>query len=216
MKTDETLQKDIEKSLKWEPQLKDAEIGVKVTKGVVTLTGTVDTYYKKSEAEKAVKKVHGVKAIVEEITVRPGDSKNINDSYLAAKILDVFKSNFFIPDKNILVFVEKGWVTLEGNVSWNYQKEAAKNAVALLDGVRGISNRITTKSERKDIVKRNAIEKALSSNAALEDDDIHVLVKDNDVTLSGLVKSLWDKEESERIAWKAPGVWSVSNEIIVD
>jgi osmotically-inducible protein OsmY len=216
MKTDEILQKDVQESLKWEPQLQAAEIGVIAKEGVVTLTGTVDSYYKKSEAEKAVKKVHGVKAIVEEIAVRPSTSKSISDSYLAAKILELFKSNFSIPDKKIFVFVEKGWVTLEGSVNWNYQKEAAKNAVTGLDGVRGISNHITTKSERKDAVKKSAIEKALSSNAALEDDDIHVLVKDSDVILSGLVKSLWDKEEAERIAWKAPGIWSVSNEIIVD
>jgi osmotically-inducible protein OsmY len=128
MKTDEILQKDVQEAIKWEPQLHTTEIGVIAKNGIITLTGTVDNYYKKNEAEKAAKKVNGVKAIVEKIEVKQNNNKSINDNYIAEKILNVFKSNFSIPDEKIKLKVEKGWVTLEGNVNWNYQKEAAKNA----------------------------------------------------------------------------------------
>lgn len=216
MKTDEILQKDVQDSLNWEPQLKSTDIGVTARDGIVTLTGTVDNYYKKAEAEKAAKKVSGVKALIEKIIIKPNGEKGINDTYIAEKILALFKSSFSIPDEKILVSVEKGWVTLEGNVNWNYQKEAAKNIVAGLNGVCGITNNITTKSDRKDAVKKKAIENAINNNAALQEDNIQVKVKDSDVTLSGLVKTFFEKEEAERIAWNAPGIWSVTNEIGVD
>ena len=216
MKSDENLQKDVQDALKWEPQLRAAEIGVIAKNGIVTLTGTVDNYYKKSEAENAAKKVSGVKAIVEKIEIKTPDSKSINDNYIAEKILNVFKSDFSIPDEKIKLKVEKGWVTLEGNVNWNYQKEAAKNAVIDLMGVRGVTNNIMTRTNRNDAIKKTAIEKAIHNNAALEHDHIEVSVNNNDVNLSGLVASFFEKEEAERIAWKTPGVWSVDNEIGVD
>lgn len=216
MKTDEILQKDVQEALKWEPQLHAAEIGVIAKNGIVTLTGTVDNYYKKNEAENAVKKVNGVKAIVEQIEVKQTDSKSVNDNYIAEKILNIFKSNFSIPDEKIRIKVEKGWVTLEGDVNWNYQKEAAKNAVIALMGVRGVTNNIRTRSDRNDFVKKSTIEKAILNSAALENDHIEVSVKNNEVKLSGLVNSFFEKEEAERIAWKIPGIWSVDNEIGVD
>ncbi|UPT69889.1 MAG: BON domain-containing protein [Flavobacterium sp. JAD_PAG50586_2] len=154
MKTDAILQKEVQDALIWEPQLKGADIGVITRDGIVTLTGTVDSYYKKTEAEKVVKKVSGVKALVEKITVKLNPEKSFNDTYIAGKILELFRSSFSIPDESIFVFVEKGWVTLEGTVNWNYQKEAAKNVVAGLMGVCGITNNITTKSDRKDAVKK--------------------------------------------------------------
>jgi osmotically-inducible protein OsmY len=216
MKTDEILQKNVQDALKWEPQLRAAEIGVIAKNGIITLTGTVDNYYKKNEAENATKKVHGVKAIVERIEVKTPDSKTINDNYIAEKILNVFKSDYSIPDDTLKLKVEKGWVTLEGNVNWNYQKEAAKNAVADLMGVKGVTNNIKTKTDRNDEVKKTTIQKAIANNAALQHNHIEVSVKNSDVKLSGLVNSFFEKEEAERLAWKAPGVWSVSNEIGVD
>ncbi len=216
MKTDEILQKEVQEALKWEPQLYAAEIGVLANDGIVTLTGTVDNYYKKMEAENAAKKVKGVKAIVERIEIKPDGSRTINDNYIAEKIVSLLRSDFSIPDEKITVKVEKGWVTLEGNVNWNYQKEAAKNAIIKLMGVRGVSNNIKTRSDRNDEVRKNVIEKAIHNNAALQNDHIEVTVKNNDVKLSGLVNSFFEKEEAERIAWNAPGIWSVSNEIAVE
>jgi osmotically-inducible protein OsmY len=196
--------------------LHDVEIGVIANDGVVTLSGIVDNYYKKNEAENAAKKVNGVKAIVERIEINTPNSKRINDNYIAEKIIKAFKSNFSIPDEKLKIKVEKGWVTLEGNVNWNYQKEAARNEVIDLLGVRGVTNNIKTRTERSDDVKKNTIEKAIRSSAALENSHIEVVVKNSDVKLSGLVNSYFEKEEAERIAWKAPGIWSVSNEIGVD
>lgn len=216
MNPDKILQKNVEETLKWEPQLKALQIGVTAKDGIITLTGTVDNYFKKSEAEKAVKKVNGVRAIVEEIEVKPIDLKNISDHHIAEKILGIFKSSFAIPDDKILIEVEKGWVTLEGNVNWNHQKEAARNAVADILGVKGITDNILTKSAHKDVVRKAAVENALKNNAALQEDNIIITVKDGDVTLSGLVKTFFEKEEAERIAWKIPGVWSVVNLIGVD
>lgn len=148
MNTDEILQKNVQDALKWEPQLQAAEIGVIAKNGIVTLTGTVDNYYKKSEVENAIKKVSGVKAIVEKIQIKTSDSKDITDNIIAERILNVFKSDFSIPHEKIKLKVEKGWVTLDGNVNWKYQKEASKSAITGLMGVRGVTNNIKTRSER--------------------------------------------------------------------
>ena len=148
MNTDEILQKNVQDALKWEPQLQAAEIGVIAKNGIVTLTGTVDNYYKKNEVENAIKKVSGVKAIVEKIQIKTSDSKDITDNIIAERILNVFKSDFSIPHEKIKLKVEKGWVTLDGNVNWKYQKEASKSAVTALMGVRGVTNNIKTRSER--------------------------------------------------------------------
>lgn len=153
MNTDEILQKNVQDALKWEPQLQAAEIGVIAKNGIVTLTGTVDNYYKKNEVENAIKKVSGVKAIVEKIQIKTADSKDITDNIIAERILNAFKSDFSIPHEKIKLKVEKGWVTLEGNVNWKYQKEASKSAVTALMGVRGVTNNIKTRKERIDNVK---------------------------------------------------------------
>ena len=152
MNTDEILQKNVQDALKWEPQLQAAEIGVIAKNGIVTLTGTVDNYYKKNEVENAIKKVSGVKAIVEKIQIKTSDSKDITDNIIAERILNVFKSDFSIPHEKIKLKVEKGWVTLDGNVNWKYQKEACKSAITGLMGVRGVTNNIKTRSERIDNV----------------------------------------------------------------
>ena len=152
MNTDEILQKNVQDALKWEPQLQAAEIGVIAKNGIVTLTGTVDNYYKKNEVENAIKKVSGVKAIVEKIQIKTADSKDITDNIIAERILNVFKSDFSIPHEKIKLKVEKGWVTLDGNVNWKYQKEASKSAITGLMGVRGVTNNIKTRSERIDNV----------------------------------------------------------------
>ena len=121
MNTDEILQKNVQDALKWEPQLQAAEIGVIAKNGIVTLTGTVDNHYKKNKVENAIKKVSGVKAIVEKIEIKPADSKDITDNIIAERILNAFKSDFSIPHEKIKLKVEKGWVTLEGNVNWKYK-----------------------------------------------------------------------------------------------
>jgi osmotically-inducible protein OsmY len=167
------------------------------------------------EAETATKKVAGVKAIVEKIEIDYGHFGKITDDKIAEDILKEFNSNLTVPSNSIKVTVENGWVTLEGNVNWNYQREATKNSVTNLMGVRGISNNIKINPEIKEKVEKRAIEKAFQRNWAINYDEIDVDVYDNNVRLTGNVDSYYQKDEAERIAWNAPGVWSVNNDLEV-
>ena len=215
MKTNEQLQKDVQEAIKWEPLLNAAEIGVIVKDGIVTLTGTVDTYGKKSEAEDAAKNVSGVKAVLEKIEIKSASSFNKTDADIAKEIISAFKWNWQVPDDKVKVRVEKGWVNLEGVLEYNYQREAAKNAVIRLIGVTGVSNDITIKSEAADAVEKTAIERALGRNWSINKDDINVNVKGHNVTLTGRVGSIYQREEAGRIASNDPGVWSIDNELTV-
>jgi osmotically-inducible protein OsmY len=215
MKTNENLQKDVQDALKWEPLLHSAEIGVTVKDGVVTLLGTVDSYIKKQEAEHAAKMVSGVKAVVEKIEIKYTNYGRKSDSDIVSEILNTIKWNQSIPEENIIVQVEDGWVTFTGSVAWNYQKQAVSNAIKNFTGVIGITNSIVIKSDVSDKIEKITIEKALSRNWSINDNDITVSVKANEVTLSGVVDSYYQKDEAERIAWNALGVWSVNNELAV-
>jgi osmotically-inducible protein OsmY len=216
MKTNENLQKDVQDAIKWEPLLHAAEIGVTVKDGVVTLTGIVDNHIKKTEAETAAKNVKGVKAVVEKIEIRYNSFWNDkSDLEIANAIISALKWNWNVPNDTIKIKVENGWVTLDGELAWNYQREAAKNAVKNLEGVKGIYNNIKINSDHTDTIEKEAIEKALSRNWSINDNDIEVKVKANEVTLAGVVSSYFQKDEAEKIAWNAPGVWSVNNELSV-
>lgn len=216
MKTNEVLQKDVQDAIKWEPLLQAAEIGVIVKEGVVTLTGTVDNYTKKIEAETAAKNVEGVKAVIEKIEVHYDSfwSKK-TDEDIANEVINALQWNWNVPNDSVKTKVEDGWVTLEGDLAWNYQRESAQNAVKNLVGVKGLTCNIKIKSDTSDNVEKVAIEKALSRNWSINDNDIEVKVNSNEVTLSGTVDSYFQKDEAEKIAWKAPGVWTVNNELSV-
>ena len=216
MKTNEVLQKNVQDAIKWEPLLNAAEIGVTAKDGVVTLTGTVDTYIKKSEAENAAKKVAGVKAVVEGIEIKSGHSGKKNDGEIASEILSALNWSSEIPKDKIQVKVEAGWVTLGGELSWNYQKEAANKIAINLVDVKWVTNNITIKSERVAKVEKEDVENALNRNWSLEDKQILVSVSENKVTLNGTVHSWYQKDEASRIAWQAPGIVSVDNELTVD
>ena len=215
MKSNESLQKDVQDAIKWEPLLHAAEIGVIVKDGIVTLTGTVDSYSKKIEAENAAKKVAGVKAVVEDIDIDYGYFGVTTDEEVAKEVIKAFKSSMSVPDEKIKVKVEDGWVTIDGTVNWDYQRRASKNAVVNLKGVKGVTNKIKIQSEIKDQIEKKEIEKALQRNWALKSDDIYVDVNNNEVKLPGVVDSYYEKDEAERIAWNAPGVSSVNNELAV-
>ena len=218
MKTNAELQKDVQDAIKWEPLLNAAEIGVTVKDGVVTLTGTVDGYSKKTEAEDAAKNVAGVKAVVEKIEVKYSSSwAKKDDNEIATEIVNALKWNWRIPNDKVKVKVERGWVTLEGELEWNYQKEAAKDAVKNLLGVTGVSNNITIRPENQDSIEKKTIESALRRPWwSINDNDIMVKVSGNKVTLTGTVNSWYQKSEAGRIAWNAPGVWAVDNELVVE
>jgi len=216
MKNNATLQTDVQNAIKWEPLLSAAEVGVTVKDGVVTLTGEVDSYAKKLEAAHAAKSVIGVKVLIEKIEVKFANSWSKTDAEIAKEVLIAFKSNSSIPDDKVKVTVEDGWLTLEGTLPWNYQREAAKNALHYLDGVKGLTNNIKIKSETEDSVEQDDVKKAIARSWSVDDTDIEVKVTGKTVTISGTVNSWYQKEEAGRIAWNTPGIWNVNNELAVD
>ena len=216
MKSNEELQKDVQDAIKWEPLLNAAEIGVTAKDGVVSLTGYVDSYAKKVEAESAAKKVIGVTALVERIEVKfPSTWKKTNEE-IAEEVLVALKSNWSVPKEKVTVKVEDGWVTLDGELPWNYQREAAKNAVHFLTGVKGVFNNITIKSESHDEIEKEDVKEAIARSLSVDDCDIEVSVSGTTVTLTGTVNSYYQKNEAGRIAWNTPGIWHVKNDLAID
>jgi osmotically-inducible protein OsmY len=216
MKSNQELQTDVQKAITWEPLLNAAQIGVTAEDGIITLTGTVDSYAKKLEAEDAAKNVAGVKAVVEKIEIKFYSSlAKRDDSEIASEVVNAFKWHWEIPSDKVKVKVENGWVTLEGDLIWNYQKEATIKAVKNLFGVKGVTNSIKIKSEIYNAIEEDAIKDALRRNWSLDANEIEVAVSGNTVTLSGTVISGYQKAEAEKIAWKAPGVWHVENNLVV-
>jgi osmotically-inducible protein OsmY len=217
MKSNADLQKDVQDAIKWEPLLHAAEIGVTSNDGIITLTGTVVSFTKKKEAEDAAKKVAGVKAVVEEITVTFSiHSLKKNDDEIAVEVVTALNRNLRIPDGKVKVEVEKGWITLGGELQWNYQRESVIDSIKNLSGVMGIVNNITIKSEGNDLVEQRDIEHALERNWSVDAQNISVKVLNHKVTLMGNVASWYQKEEAAHIAWKAPGVWYLDNELLVN
>ena len=215
MKTNEDLQRDVQNAIKWEPLLTAAQIGVTAKDGIVTLTGVVDTYAKKTQAESAAKNVSGVKVVAENIEVNYGSSFVKNDTEIATEILNAWRWNWEVPEAEIKVKVEGGWVTLDGKVEWNYQKEAAKKAVINLTGVKGVSNNISIKTESHDAIEEGMIEKAIG-RSWIDDSEIEVKVTGHTVNLKGMVGSIYQREEAGRIAWNTPGIWMMHNDLVVD
>ncbi len=216
MKSNAELQTDVQNAIKWEPLLNAAEIGVTAKDGVVSLSGVVDSYAKKMEAENAAKKVLGVKAIVENIAVKFHNSWTKTDLEIANEVLSALKSNMSVPKDKVNVKVEDGWVTLEGELPWNYQKEAAKSAVHFLAGVKGVNNGIKIRSESHDVIEKVDVENAIGRSWSVDDSDINVSVSGTTVTLSGTVASWYQRDEAGRIAWNTPGIWQVKNNLVVD
>lgn len=216
MKNNQELQTDVQNAIKWEPLLNAAEIGVTAKDGVVSLTGVVDSYAKKMEAENAAKKVIGVKALVEKIEVKFPSTWSKTNAEIANEVLMGLKNNIAVPMDKVTVKVEDGWVTLEGELPWNYQKEAAKDAVHYLMGVKGVTNNIKIKSESHDAIEKKDVENAIARSWSLDDSEINVSVSGTTVTLTGTVDSWYQKEEAGRIAWKTSGIWHVINDLVVD
>jgi len=216
MKSNSELQTDVQNAIGWEPLLNAAEIGVTAKDGVVSLTGVVDSYAKKLEAENAAKKVIGVKALVEKIEVKFVSTWSRTNAEIANEVLAALKSNWSVPKDKVTVKVEDGWVTLEGELPWNFQKEAAKTAVNYLTGVKGVTNNIKIKSESKDAIEKKEVEDAIGRNWNVDDSDIKVSVSGTTVTLTGTVNSWYQKDEAGRIAWNTPGIWHLKNDLVID
>ena len=213
MKTDSELQQDVMTELKWEPTIKAAEIGVGVRDGVVTLSGYVDSFYKKWAAERAAERVFGVKAVAEEIQVRLSGSLKRSDEDIARAVSDALEWNASVPHDCIKVQVENGLVTLSGKVDWWYQKDAAEDAVRKLVGVVLVSNYIIIKPAVKPQDVKDKIESAFQRNALLDARRVTVETHGGKVILRGSVRSWAEREQVQWAAWAAPGVSEVESHI---
>lgn len=214
--SDKTLRQAVIDELEWDPSFNAQHIGVAVEDGVVTLTGHVASYIERLAAEKAVKRVKGVRAIAEEIEVRFPSDKKTSDDQIARRSLDVIAWDSTIPKDKIQIKVQNGFVTLTGEVDWFYQRDDAEAAVRKLTGVKGLSNEIKVKPQVRGTDIKQRIETALKRNAEVEADGIKVTVQEGRVILDGKVKAWYERELAERTAWSAPGVISVEDRISVN
>ncbi|WP_454887565.1 BON domain-containing protein [Sphingomonas oryzagri] len=215
MKSDAQLQHDVIAELEWEPSVDHAQIGVAVNDGVVTLSGYVQSYPEKVAAERAARRVAGVKAIAEEIKVRFASDPKVADHEIAKRILDMFAWNVLVPDDRITVKVEHGWVSLSGTVDWHYQRDEARKLAGKVHGVTGISNliEITQHPAAHDVKER--IVSAFKRQADLDAATVTVSTEGGKVTLGGRVKAWNERTIAERAAWGAPGVTEVRDNIAI-
>lgn len=219
MKTNFELQKDVMAELKWEPQLRDVhtQIGVSARDGVITLSGIVDSYNKKIAAEKAVQRVHGVKVVACDLEVKPDSWGAKTDTEIAEAVKNALRWNSAVNDDHIEVKVDNGWVTLDGEAQWIYEKISAQNNVERLVGVKGITNNILIKPKDIDTKEiKNRIAAAFHRSAALDANELKIDVSGSRVTLKGTVRSWAEKETAEHTAWSSPGVLVVDNQINID
>jgi osmotically-inducible protein OsmY len=215
MKTDIELQRDVMDELRWEPAVNAADIGVSVKSGVITLTGHVPSYAEKYEAEKAAKRVYGVQAVANELEVKLAGSNQRTDEDIAQSALAALRNHLFVPPDKIKLTVSKGWIKLEGQANWQYEKSAAESAVRYLPGVQGVTNLITVKPRVSPSEVKNKIEEALKRSAETDARRINVEVQDGKIILRGTVRSWAEEEEAERAAWAAPGVRAVESHISI-
>jgi osmotically-inducible protein OsmY len=210
------LKAEVKEALEWEPALDARAIDISVKDGIVTLTGSVPSYPEKHAAEKAAGLIRAVKAVACQLNVALPAFNTRSDQEIARAAADAIAWNTLLTNTSIQVFVDKGRITLQGTVNWNYQRQSADRSVRYLAGVRDVNNHIVVRPVAEQVAVRSQIEAALIRNARLDADHIRVEVRDDRVILRGTVQSWIEREEAERAAWASPGVGDVENELIVN
>jgi osmotically-inducible protein OsmY len=212
---DTHIRDDVQRELFYTPGLNAATIGVAVQDGIVTLTGTVNTYAQKLAALQAAERIAHVKAVACGLDVRLPGPQIRTDTDLAYAAANVLAWNSSVPSDRIRIRVENGWITLEGTVDWQVQKDAAADAISKLTGLKGVENLVSVNPVMNAEDIKEQIEAALKRSAAIEDRNVLVEVNQDKVVLHGEVRSIPEREEAERIAWSAPGVSDVANHILI-
>jgi osmotically-inducible protein OsmY len=215
MKSDSEIEKNVKAELEWDPDLDATDIAVSVKNGVVMLTGFVRSYTDRYEAETAAKRVAGVVAVANDIEVRMPSVDERPDPDIAREAAAAIKSQLPISSENIKIIVKSGWVTLEGEVEWQYQRQTAENVVRRIKGVKGVSNTIVLKPRAEPTEVKRKIQEALGRSAEVDANRIEVEARGGEVILKGTVRSWIEREEAERAAWAAPGVTKVEDRIVV-
>ncbi|WP_295125064.1 BON domain-containing protein [uncultured Chitinophaga sp.] len=215
MKTDMELQQDVLEEIAWDPILHSSAINVRVRNGVVTLTGDVPDYGRKLAAERAVKRVKDVRAVVIELEIMLPHGKIQLDDAIEDAALNALRWNSFVPEDSVQLKVENGWVTLEGEVEWQFQRESAAAAVEGLMGVKGVSNHMKIKPCISSVVVKEGIMKALARSAGIEANTIDVSAVGGNIVLRGRVRSWGERNEVEKAVWATPGVVEVRDELSI-
>ena len=213
--TDKDLKQTVQNALDWDPSIDSADIGVSADEGVVTLRGNVRTFAEKYAAERVALRVFGVKGVANDLTVHLPSMFERTDTEIAQAAVTALKSNIVVPTGRVSVTVSDGWITLKGNVEWQYQKDAALRCVRDLFGVKGVSNIIAVEPHVKPIDVRDKIEAAFKRSAEVDARRINVNATDGKVILSGNVRSYTERQEAERAAWAAPGVKQVEDRLTI-
>jgi osmotically-inducible protein OsmY len=215
MKSDSEIERDVRDELKWNPNLHAEDIAVSVKDGVVTLTGFTKSYTDRLEAEATAKRVAGVHAVANDIEVRLPAIDQRPDPDIARDAVAALKSELPISHDRVKVIVKDGWITLEGEVEWQYQKTSADIAVRKVKGVKGVTNVITVKPKVEPSDIKRKIQEAFKRNAEVDAERITVEANGSEVVLKGTVRSWIEREEAERVAWSAPGITNVEDRIVV-
>jgi osmotically-inducible protein OsmY len=215
MRSDSDIKRDVEDELRWDPDIDVTDVAVNVHNGVVTLTGFVRSYMQKLNAEADAKRVAGVVGVANDIEVRLPSIDERPDPEIARDAITQIKSELPYSWEKIRVIVKSGWLTLEGEVEWNYQRSRAEQAVLRVRGVKGVSNTIQVKPRVAPMEIKRKIEDALRRSAELDASRITVETNGSEVILRGTVRSWAERQDAERAAWWAPGVTKVENRIIV-